>query len=83
VAKPVYSTSVFAPTYHSAQMVEFHNSLRYVDRVICAGYYPSGLILERIFSELETLPLKEEVWPKSVHHNALDVLSITETKEGI
>ncbi len=39
-----------------------------------AGYYPSGLSLDRIFAELDDLPLKDEVWPRFLRDNALAVL---------
>jgi hypothetical protein len=38
-----------------------------------AGYFPMGLSLERIFAELPNVPFKEEVWPKFLRDNALEV----------
>ena len=41
-----------------------------------AGYFPMGLSLERIFSELPNVPLKDDVWPKFLRENALRVLKL-------
>jgi predicted TIM-barrel fold metal-dependent hydrolase len=43
-----------------------------------AGYYPSGLTLERIFTEFEDVPLKDDVWPKFLRDNARAVLKLEE-----
>ena len=40
------------------------------------GYFPMGLTLDRIFSELPDLPLKDEVWPKFLRDNARRVLQL-------
>jgi predicted TIM-barrel fold metal-dependent hydrolase len=72
-----YSTSAFAPKYYPREIIDFANSSRGADRVLYAGYYPSGLSLQRIFSELEDLPLRDEVWPKFLRENALRVLKIS------
>ena len=71
-----YSTSAFAPRYYPQAIVDFANSSRGADRVMYAGYYPSGLTLERIFAELAQLPLKPEVWPKFLRENALSLLRL-------
>ena len=41
-----------------------------------AGYFPMGLSLERIFSELPHVGLKDDVWPKFLHDNAKRVLKL-------
>jgi predicted TIM-barrel fold metal-dependent hydrolase len=71
-----YSTSAFAPRYYPRAIIDFANTSRGADRIIYAGYYPSGLTLDRIFSELEGLDLKEAVWPKFLRENALKVLGL-------
>jgi predicted TIM-barrel fold metal-dependent hydrolase len=71
-----YSTSAFAPKYYPKQIIDFANSSRGSGRVLYAGYYPSGLSLDRIFAELADLPLHDEVWPRFLRGNALDVLKI-------
>jgi predicted TIM-barrel fold metal-dependent hydrolase len=70
-----YSTSAFAPRYYPAEIVEFANADG-ADRVLYAGYFPSGLSLERIFGELAGLPLYDAVWPKFLRTNALRVLHL-------
>jgi predicted TIM-barrel fold metal-dependent hydrolase len=74
-----YSTSAFAPRYYPKAIVDFANSSRGAGKVMYAGYYPSGLTLERIFSELPELPFKPEVWPQFLRDNALAVLKLEAT----
>jgi predicted TIM-barrel fold metal-dependent hydrolase len=73
-----YSTSAFAPRYYPREIIDYANSSRGRDKVMYAGYYPSGLSLERIFTELDTLPLKDEVWPKFLRDNARSVLGLSD-----
>jgi predicted TIM-barrel fold metal-dependent hydrolase len=68
-----YSTSAFAPRYYPAEIIDFANADG-ADRVLYAGYFPSGLSLERIFAELADVPFADEVWPKFLRTNALRVL---------
>jgi hypothetical protein len=70
-----YSTSAFAPKYYPRAIIDYANS-RGADKVLYAGYFPMGLTLERIFSELPGLPLKDDVWPKFLHQNARKVLGL-------
>ncbi len=70
-----YSTSAFAPRYYPGEVIDYANS-RGGDRLIYAGYFPMGLSLERIFAELEKLPLKDEVWPGFLRDNAARVLKL-------
>lgn len=70
-----YSTSAFAPKYFPPDIVEFANK-RGGEKVMYAGYYPSGLSLERSFAELPDVPLRDEVWPKFLRGNALRVLKL-------
>jgi hypothetical protein len=72
-----YSTSAFAPKYYPREILDFANSSRGSGRVLYAGYYPSGLSLERIFAELADLPLRDEVWPKFLRDNAREVLRLS------
>ena len=46
-----YSTSAFAPKHYPKDIIDFANT-RGADKVMYAGYFPMGLSLERIFSEL-------------------------------
>ncbi len=72
-----YSTSAFAPKYYPREILDFANSSRGSGRVLYAGYYPSGLSLERIFNELKDLPLRDEVWPKFLRDNAREILGLS------
>lgn len=71
-----YSTSAFAPKYYPREIIEYANSSRGSGKVIYAGYYPSGLTLERIFRELDQLPLADATWPKFLRDNAREVLKL-------
>lgn len=68
-----YSTSAFAPKYYPKGIIDFANT-RGADKIIYAGYFPHGLTLDRIFSEMPNVPFKDAVWPKFLRENALAVL---------
>jgi predicted TIM-barrel fold metal-dependent hydrolase len=70
-----YSTSAFAPKYYPSVIIDYANT-RGADKVMYAGYFPMGLTLDRIFSELPEVPLRDEVWPKFLRENAQRVLGI-------
>ncbi|MBS1837166.1 MAG: amidohydrolase family protein [Actinobacteria bacterium] len=70
-----YSTSAFAPRYYPKAIVDYANT-RGADKVMYAGYFPMGLTLERIFTELPQVPLRDEVWPKFLRGNARRVLGL-------
>ena len=70
-----YSTSAFAPKHYPQDIVRYANT-RGAEKVIYAGYFPSGLSLERIFRELPGVGFKDEVWPKFLRENALRVLRL-------
>jgi uncharacterized protein len=70
-----YSTSAFAPKHFPKAIVNYANT-RGANKVMYAGYFPSGLSLERIFTELPNVPFKDEVWPKFLRENALRVLKL-------
>lgn len=70
-----YSTSAFAPKYYPKAIVDYANS-RGADKVLYAGYFPMGLSLERIFSELPNVAFKDEVWPKFLYGNAARILGL-------
>jgi predicted TIM-barrel fold metal-dependent hydrolase len=65
-----YMPSAFAPKYYPEAIIKYANS-RGADKVMYAGYYPAGLTLERIFTEMRNVPLKDEVWPKFLRENAM------------
>lgn len=70
-----YSTSAFAPRYYPKAIIDYANT-RGADKVMYGGYFPMGLTLDRIFSELPEVPLKDEVWPKFLRDNARRVLKL-------
>jgi hypothetical protein len=70
-----YSTSAFAPRYYPEPIVHYANT-RGADKVMYAGYFPMGLALERIFSELPNVGFKDDVWPKFLRENAARVFRL-------
>ena len=70
-----YSTSAFAPKYYPKAIIDYANT-RGADKVIYAGYFPMGLSLDRIFSDMPKVPLKDEVWPKFLSENAKRLLKL-------
>jgi predicted TIM-barrel fold metal-dependent hydrolase len=70
-----YSTSAFAPKYYPRAIIDYANT-RGADKVLYAGYFPLGLSLERIFTELAEVPFADHVWPKFLRENALRVLKV-------
>jgi predicted TIM-barrel fold metal-dependent hydrolase len=70
-----YSTSGFAPKYYPAPIVDYANT-RGARKVLYAGYFPMGLTLERIFTEMPDVAFKEEVWTEFLGANAARVLKL-------
>lgn len=70
-----YSTSAFAPKHYPKAIIDYANS-RGADKIIYAGYFPMGLSLDRIFSDLDQVPFKDEVWPKFLRDNARRALKL-------
>ncbi|RYE02455.1 MAG: amidohydrolase [Sphingomonadales bacterium] len=70
-----YSTSGFAPKYYPKAIIDYMNT-RGADKVLYAGYFPAGLSLDRIFADLDKLPIKDEVWPKFLRGNAERVFKL-------
>jgi predicted TIM-barrel fold metal-dependent hydrolase len=70
-----YSTSAFAPKYYNKAIIDFANT-RGADKVIYAGYFPMGLSIERIMTEMPAVGFKDDVWPKFLRTNALRVLGL-------
>ena len=70
-----YSTSAFAPKYYPKEIIDYANT-RGADKVIYAGYFPIGLSLERIMTDMQDVAFKEEVWPKFLRENACKILKI-------
>ena len=70
-----YSTSAFAPRYYPKSIVDYANT-RGADKILYAGYFPMGLSLERIFSDMPNVPFRDHVWPKFLRENAIRVLGL-------
>jgi predicted TIM-barrel fold metal-dependent hydrolase len=70
-----YSTSAFAPKHYPREIVDYANT-RGADKVIYAGYFPMGLSLERIVTELREVGFRDHVWPGFLRGNALRVLGL-------
>jgi len=70
-----YSTSAFAPKYYPKAIVDYANT-RGADKIIYAGYFPMGLSLQRIVTELRDVPFADHVWPKFLRTNAARVLGL-------
>ena len=70
-----YSTSAFAPKYYPQAIIDYANT-RGADKVIYAGYFPMGLTLERIFTDMPHVPFRDHVWPKFLSGNARRILKI-------
>lgn len=69
-----YSTSAWAPKHYPRNILDFANK-RGGEKILFAGYYP-GLSYDRIFSEMDDLPLKDDVWPLFLRENARRVYKL-------
>jgi uncharacterized protein len=72
-----YMTSAFAPKYYPKAIVDYANT-RGAEKIMYAGYYPMGLDLSRIFSELPDVPFRDHVWPKFLRDNARRVFKLAD-----
>ncbi|CAO5249055.1 amidohydrolase family protein [Frankia sp. AgKG'84/4] len=70
-----YSTTAFVPRYYPKAIIDYANT-RGADKIIYGGYFPMGLTLERIFTDMEHVPFKDTVWPKFLSENARRVLRL-------
>ena len=70
-----YSTSAFAPKHYPQEIINYANT-RGADKIIYAGYFPMGLSLQRIMTEMPNVGFKDEVWSKFLRGNALRVLGL-------
>jgi predicted TIM-barrel fold metal-dependent hydrolase len=70
-----YSTSAFAPKHYPQDIINYANT-RGADKVIYAGYFPMGLSLERIMTDMKNVGFKDDVWPKFLRENAVKVLKL-------
>ena len=70
-----YSTSAFAPKHYPEDILYYANT-RGAEKFVYGGYFPMGLSLERIFSEMPDVDLRDHVWPKFLRENAARLLKI-------
>ena len=70
-----YSTSAFAPKHYPKAIIDYANT-RGADKIMYAGYFPMGLSLERIFTEMQSVPFRDHVWPKFLRENAIRVFQL-------
>jgi predicted TIM-barrel fold metal-dependent hydrolase len=70
-----YMPSAFAPKHYPQAIIDFANT-RGADKIMYAGYYPMGLSLERIFTEMPNVPFRDHVWPKFLRENAVRVFKL-------
>ena len=70
-----YMTSAFAPKYYPQAIIDYANT-RGSEKILYAGYFPMALSLDRIFSDMEKVPFKDDVWPKFLHQNAERVFDL-------
>ena len=70
-----YSTSAFAPKHYPKAIIDYANT-RGADKILYAGYFPAGLTLERIFSDMPNVPFRDNVWPKFLRENAVKVFKL-------
>jgi hypothetical protein len=70
-----YSTSGFAPKYYPREIIDYANT-RGTEKIIYAGYSPWGVSMERSFTELGDLPLRDHVWEPFLRGNAARVFGL-------
>lgn len=70
-----YSTSAFAPRHYPADIIDYANT-RGADKIMYAGYFPMGISLDRIFSDMAHVPFRDHVWPKFLRENAASVFKL-------
>ena len=70
-----YSTSAFAPKHYPKAIIDYANT-RGAEKVMYAGYFPMGLSLRRIFTELPNVALHDDVWRRFLSGNARRVLKL-------
>lgn len=70
-----YSTSAFAPRYYPEAIIDYANT-RGAHKILYGGYFPMGLTLERIFTEMVQVGFDDDVWPGFLHDNAARVLGL-------
>jgi len=70
-----YSTSAFSPKHYPKDIINFANT-RGKNKIMYAGYFPMGLSLDKIFSEMDDVPFNKDVWPLFLGENAAKLLKL-------
>lgn len=70
-----FSTSAFAPKHYPEAIINYANT-RGADKILYAGYFPMGLSIERIMTEMRDVPFRDHVWPKFLRGNAARILKL-------
>ncbi len=70
-----YCTSAFAPKYYPKAIIDYANT-RGADKIMYAGYFPMGLSMDRIMTEMRDVPFRDQVWPKFLRENANRVFNL-------
>ena len=70
-----YSTSAFAPKHYPEAIIRYANT-RGAEKIIYAGYFPMGLSLERIMTDMKDVPFRDKVWPGFLRENSRRVLKL-------
>jgi len=76
-----YMTSAFAPKYFPQAIIDYANT-RGLDKIMYAGYFPAGLTIERMFSELPDVAFRDHVWPYFLRNNAIKVFNLDLTPQA-
>jgi predicted TIM-barrel fold metal-dependent hydrolase len=72
-----YSTTAFAPKHYPREIIDYANT-RGTEKIIYGGYSPYGVSIERGFSELDDLPLRDHVWAPFLRDNAIRVFGLNQ-----
>ena len=70
-----YSTSAFRPKHYPENIIKYANT-RGADKIMYAGYFPMGLSLEVIMTDMKNVPFRDHVWPKFLRENAIRVFKL-------
>ena len=70
-----FCTSAFAPKHYPKAIIDYANT-RGAEKILYAGYFPMGLSIERIMTEMRDVPFRDHVWPKFLRENAIRVLKL-------
>lgn len=70
-----YSTSAFSPKHYPKDIINYANT-RGKNKIMYAGYFPMGLSLDKIFSEMDDVPFNDDVWPCFLGENAKKLLKL-------